>query len=137
MPYTRDVIPTSDLRDIAQARLDDAHALHQSGRFDGSVYLCGYAVEIALKARICDCLRWTGYPDTNAEFKGYTSFRTHDLEVLLHLTGAEAAIREGFLLEWSIVLDWDPDTRYRVIGSSSSTDASAMLTAAHTLTGAL
>jgi hypothetical protein len=80
---------------------------------------------------------WPGYPDTNAEFKGYTSFRTHDLEVLLHLSGTEAAIREGFLLEWSIVLDWDPDARYRVIGSSSSTDASAMLTAAHTLTGAL
>jgi enhancing lycopene biosynthesis protein 2 len=38
----------SDLRDIAQARLDDADALLQAGRFDGSVYLCGYAVEIAL-----------------------------------------------------------------------------------------
>jgi HEPN domain-containing protein len=137
MPYTRDVIPTSDLRDIAQARLDDARALHQAGRFDGSVYLCGYAVEIALKARICDCLRWPGYPDTNAEFRGYTSFRTHDLEVLLHLSGAEAAIREGLLLEWSIVLKWDPDARYRAIGRASSHVASAMLTAVHTLLGAL
>ena len=67
------MILSSDLRDIAQARLDDADALLRAGRFDGSVYVCGYAVEIALKARICDCLRWPSYPDTNAEFKGVDS----------------------------------------------------------------
>jgi HEPN domain-containing protein len=131
------MILTSNLRDIAQARLDDADALLQAGRFDGSVYLCGYAVEIALKARICDCLKWQGFPDTNAEFKGYTSFRTHDLEVLLHLSGAEAPVKELFLLEWSIVLKWDTDARYRATGSASLQVASAMLTAAHRLTGAL
>lgn len=137
MPYTRDMILPSDLRDIAQARLDDADALLQAGRFDGSVYVCGYAVEIALKARICDCLKWQGYPGTNAEFKGYISFRTHDLEVLLHLSGAETPIKELFLLEWSIVLKWDPDVRYRAIGSASSQTASAMLAAAHTLLSSL
>jgi HEPN domain-containing protein len=131
------MILSSDLRDIAQARLDDADALLRAGRFDGSVYVCGYAVEIALKARICDCLRWPGYPDTNAEFKGYTSFRTHDLEVLLHLSGAEAAIKGGFLQEWWVALTWDPDARYRAVGSASSQVASAMLNAAHRLTGAL
>jgi hypothetical protein len=131
------MILPSDLRDIAQARLDDADALLQAGRFDGSVYVCGYAVEIALKARICDCLRWPGYPDTNAEFKGYTSFRTHDLEVLLHLSGAETPIKAEYLPEWWIALDWNPDARYRAIGSASSQDASAMLVAAHTLIGAL
>jgi hypothetical protein len=54
--YTLAVITTADLRGIAQARLDDADTLFQANRFDGSVYLCGYAVEIALKAKICDCL---------------------------------------------------------------------------------
>ena len=131
------MILTADLRSIAQARLDDADALLQTNRFDGSVYLCGYAVEIALKAKICDCLNWLGYPDTNAEFKSYTSFRTHNLDVLLHLSGAEAAVKTGFFSEWSTVVKWDPEARYRAIGSASVQDASTMLAASRTLVGAL
>ena len=135
--YTRAVIPTADLRSVAQARLDDADALLVANRFDGSIYICGYAVEIALKARICDCLKWPGYPGTNAEFRSYTSFRTHNLDVLLHLSGAEAEVKTDFLPEWSTVVKWDPDARYRTIGSVSSTDAATMLTASRTLVGAL
>lgn len=131
------MIATADLLGIAQARLDDADTLFQASRFDGSVYLCGYAVEIALKAKICDCLKWSGYPATSAEFKGYISFRTHNLDVLLHLSGAEAAVKTNFFPEWSIVVQWDPDARYKTIGSASSQDASTMLTASRTLIGAL
>jgi hypothetical protein len=131
------VILTADLRSVAQARLDDADALFQTSRFDGSVYLCGYAVEIALKAKICDCLSWPGYPGTNAEFQSYTSFRTHNLDVLLHLSGAEATVKTGFFSEWSTVVKWDPEARSRVTGSASAQDASTMLTASRTLVGAL
>lgn len=131
------MIARADLDRIAHARLEDAAALLQADRFDTSVYICGYAVEIALKAKICDSLRWTGYPGNNAEFQGYASFRTHNLVHLLHLSGVEAEVTERFLAEWSIVADWEPEMRYIAIGSFSSLDASAMLIASRTLVGAI
>lgn len=44
------------LTKIARARIEDAKVLVHSKRYDGAVYLCGYAVEIALKVRICRTL---------------------------------------------------------------------------------
>jgi hypothetical protein len=68
-----------DLRAIARARLRDAQALLAAKRFDAASYLCGYAVEIALKARICKTLGWDGFPQTAKEFRGFQSVKTHDL----------------------------------------------------------
>jgi len=50
------VIPVAELDKLAQARLDDAQALLAANRYDGATYLCGYAVEMALKARTCRVL---------------------------------------------------------------------------------
>ncbi len=131
------MIAVSDLRRIARARLKDAEVLQQAKRYDGAVYLCGYAVEIALKARTCRALKWPGYPSTRADFEGYFSFRTHDLDTLLHLSASEAKVKAGHLAEWSIVAAWDPSTRYRTIGSASQQDAADMITATRTLLAAL
>jgi hypothetical protein len=98
------MISKSELRSIAKARLRDAQVLLRARRFDGAFYLGGYAVEIALKARICRTLKWQGFPDVNAEFQGLQSLKTHDLEILLRLSGAEPKIKAKFLAEWSAVL---------------------------------
>lgn len=87
------MIAVGDLRGIAEARLEDATVLRTARRYDGAVYLCGYVVEIGLKARICGTLKWNEYPATASEFQRYQSFRTHDLDVLLHLSGREAKIK--------------------------------------------
>jgi hypothetical protein len=50
---------------LLESRLKDAKALLAAKRYDGSVYLCGYSVEIGLKARICRTLKWDGFPSTN------------------------------------------------------------------------
>ena len=76
-----------ELKEISSARLRDSRVLFAARRYDGSHYLCGYAVEIALKARICKTLNWAGFPDKGKEFEGLGSFRTHDFEVLLRLSG--------------------------------------------------
>jgi len=34
---------------------------------DGATYLCGYAVEVALKFRICLTLNWPEFPSTGGE----------------------------------------------------------------------
>jgi hypothetical protein len=129
------MISTSDLKAIARARLDDARVLGK--RFDGAVYLSGYSVEVALKARICRTLKWNGFPDTAAEFKGLQSIKTHDLEILLRLSGVEGRIKTKFLAEWSLVLDWDPEKRYRTVGQFTEQQATDTLAAATRLLGAL
>ena len=111
----------------------DAEALLAAGRYDGSVYLCGYAVEIALKARACRTLKWDGLPSTNKEFEGYHSFKTHNLDVLLHLSGAEKRIKPGYLTAWSFVAEWEPDTRYKEIGTATSAEATDMISSAKIL----
>jgi HEPN domain-containing protein len=58
------MISTKDLRAIARARLRDAQVLLKAERFDGAFYLSGYAVELALKARICRTLKWRATPST-------------------------------------------------------------------------
>jgi len=74
-----------DLAATARARLKDATALLAQGQYDGAAYICGYAVEIAIKARIVKTLKWPGFPSDNKEFSGLQSFRSHDLELLLHM----------------------------------------------------
>ena len=126
-----------ELKNIALARVKDSEILFSAQRYDGAIYLCGYSVETALKARICTTLGWSGYPTSRSEFQKYQSFRTHDLDVLLSLCGAEAEVKNKFLAEWSVVATWDPEIRYRSIGSVSKEEAELMIEASKTLVGAL
>jgi hypothetical protein len=43
------MLTKQELRLIAKARLQDAEALFRANRYEGSIYLCGYAIEIGLK----------------------------------------------------------------------------------------
>ena len=38
--------------------------------------------------------------------------KTHDLEVLLRLSGIEARVRAKNPKEWTRVVDWNPEKRY-------------------------
>ena len=87
------MIASRAMRAIARARVRDAQALLRARRFDGAFYLAGYAIEVALKARICRTLRWSGFPETSSEFNGLQSLRTHDLEILLRFSGVEGRVR--------------------------------------------
>ena len=127
------MLDKKEIKKIAKARLKDAEVLVAARRYEGAIYLCGYAVELGLKARICRILKWPGYPSTNSEFKDYRSFKTHNLDVLLHLTGVEEKIKAELFAEWSAVTVWDPESRYNPIGNASSTDAKLMLSSASSL----
>lgn len=131
------MIPVAELDTIARARLEDAKALLTAGRFDGATYLCGYAVELALKARICHTLNWTGFPATGGEFRDYRSFQTHDLDVLLSLSGQETRIKQGHLPLWETVSSWKVESRYNMVGTARHAGATAMIRAAENLMGVL
>jgi HEPN domain-containing protein len=79
----------ADLKKMSRAKLKDAQLLYRQRRYDSAFYLCGYAVEIALKARIRRTLRWPEYRHSHP----YQSFKTHDLQHLLGLSGLELKIK--------------------------------------------
>jgi len=131
------MISVAELDDIARARIEDATALLTAGRFDGATYLCGYAVEVALKARICRTLNWTEFPSTGSEFQAYRSFQTHELDVLLRLSGQEARVKQNHFSLWNAVAVWKVESRYNVVGTARSDDAAAMIDAAEELLAVL
>lgn len=131
------MIHRRQIRSIAKARLRDAEVLAAAGRYEGAIYVCGYAVELGLKARICRTLKWQGWPSGRREFASYQSLRTHDLDVLLHLSGIEGRIKTQLFTEWSAVATWDPQTRYNPVGTASRSDAYLMISSAKVLMGAL
>ena len=87
------------LQELSQVKLQDAKTLLTNNSYDSSFCLCGYAIELALKARICITLQWDGYPSTRKEFQNFNSFKTHDLEILLRLSGIEKKIVMDYILE--------------------------------------
>jgi HEPN domain-containing protein len=127
------MLPVKRLRELARSRLLDAEVLFAAKRFDGAFYLCGYAVELALKARICRTLKWNGFPETGQEFHGLQSVKTHDLTVLLKFSGLEGRVKTTFMPEWSNVQEWNPERRYQPSALTSRNDAEDMLTSARKL----
>lgn len=113
------MIQRSELRRIARERLKDAEALLLTSRYDGAIYLGGYVVELALKSRICRTLKWQGFPESRGEFQNYQSFKTHDLEILLSLSGMEPIIKAKYLAEWSSVARWNPELRYKATSDTT------------------
>jgi HEPN domain-containing protein len=131
------MIPVAELDNIARARIEDAKALLTAGRFDGATYLCGYAVEVALTARICRTLNWAEFPSTGGEFQAYRSFQTHELDVLLRLSGQEARLKQNHFALWNAVAVWKVESRYNVVGTAQQPDAAAMIQAAKELLAVL
>ncbi len=132
------MIAITDLHGTAREYLRDAKLLRTQRSYDVAIYLCGYAVEIALKARICRTLKWTtGFPQTASEFRLKGNLKTHDLEMLLEFTGIQDRIRSsgptGFLAAWSIVRKWNPEERYDPRGTKTVSDADSMIAATQTL----
>jgi HEPN domain-containing protein len=90
------MLDRKDIKNLAKARHEDARVLLLGKRYESAMYLCGYAIELSLKARICRTLKWVGYPATAREFGDYKSFKTHNLNVLLRLSGIDDKVKKLF-----------------------------------------
>src|SRR5207245_9668367 len=77
--------------------------------------------------------KWPGFPETSKEFQPFQSFRTHSLVTLLSLSGQEQKIISAYLPEWSAVAPWDPEGRYKRVGSAKQADAVIMIEATRVL----
>jgi len=127
------MIGKTSLKKRARSKLKDADILLDNKRYDGAIYLCGYVIELILKARTCRTLNWTGFPETNNEFRNFQSFRTHNLDVLLSLSGLEEKIKLHHFFDWNLVNQWNPEMRYADVGIVTATEARAMINAVKNL----
>jgi HEPN domain-containing protein len=105
----------NDLRRLARIRLKEARALLKAKCFDGAYYLCGYAVECALKACIAKTTRRSEFPDLEKVKGSYTHkllelVKQADLEALLQ---AEVTSDPDFGRRWAITRDWSERSRYK------------------------
>ena len=127
------MIALADLRKTAREHLRLAGVLHKNRAYDGAVYHSGYAVEIALKARICRTLRWTESPSTGGEFQNFKSLQTHNLETLLALSRIRERVKVAFNREWSVVTEGSPEQRYDPVGTQTAAASSSMIAATRNL----
>lgn len=98
---------------LAVVRLEEAKCLLANGFHSGAYYLCGYAVELALKAIVAKNVRVDHFPPIDAK-----KFYTHDLEALIGNTGLAMPLATERALDpeidgyWDTILIWDESTRY-------------------------
>lgn len=102
----------------------DCRALLAAGRYNAVLYLSGYVLEAALKARICDTLGWEGFPRRGGERVSlFRPLFVHDLDMLLLYSGREAYVLSRLTTEWNNVRGWTPELRYEPSGSVSWIEA--------------
>lgn len=126
-------IKIEDIENLARSRLEEADILFMSEKYDAANYLCGYAIELKLKARICIALSWEEFPSGNNDFKGLASFKTHDLGILLKLSGKEKDVKRDYFSDWSLIAQWNPEKRYEPIGTIQQNDVRTVIDAAKKL----
>lgn len=101
------------MQDLAKLRLREARALLRVNHSDGAYYLAGYVVECALKACIAKKTARYDFAEKDTVQASYT----HDLAKLLipaglHLDHQAAMRQPEFALNWKIVTEWKPESRY-------------------------
>jgi hypothetical protein len=123
-------MPTrQQLQELALLRLQEAEALFGSGLYDGCAYLCGYVIELALKARICD-LGVGDYPEKGSRIR--EAMKSHVLDDLGLLAGMGhdlTSARPVLVANWSSLIEWRPEWRYNPKGSYDYRSAQKLLDA--------
>ena len=120
------------LQNLAKVRLNDAKALLGRKRWSGSYYLCGYAVECALKACLLRHLGESGSVFGDQPYlKKLADCWTHDLVKLVNLAGLDAGVRvvsarganAALDKSWVVTKDWKETSRYE---EKTETEAKAL-----------
>jgi hypothetical protein len=118
------------LRELALLRLQEAEVLFNGGLYDGCAYLCGYVVELALKARICATLGVIEYPEKGSRLRD--AMKSHVLDDLGLLAGMGhdlTSARPVLVGNWSSLIEWKPEWRYNPKGSYDLRSAQKLLNA--------
>ena len=124
----------NEIRDLAALRLEEAECLFQNGLCDGAFYLGGYAVELAFKAKICECLNIDDFYAKHVPKTELSKvFMVHNLDRLMVLSGtftdlvAEKETNPQLAKAWSAVISWNEKARYDKRNSHLETDVKDFL----------
>lgn len=104
-----------DLQNLTSIRLQEAKVLLDNGLYDGAYYLCGYAIECALKACIAKNVKKYDFPDKRVVVDSHT----HELSKLIKVAGLSLELEnksndnQAFKLNWQVVRDWSEVSRYK------------------------
>jgi HEPN domain-containing protein len=126
------MVTRKELQKLAKIRLSEAKTLYDKGFYDGSCYLAGYTMELALKARICKILDLIDYPDSGALGK---TFKTHKFDTLIKLSGLENKFdtskqsNQVLYDNWSLITDWSEEFRYKPVGTNLKIKAQEIINA--------
>jgi len=116
-----------ELKILSEQRLKEATILLENKQYDGCIYLAGYVIELALKARICKILDLDTFPD-------YPSFKTHKYDDLITLSGLEKAFdnerkNSAFNKNWVKFSNWNVSIRYSTMSTNNEKIAKEMISA--------
>lgn len=110
-------ISREELKKLAELRFSEAKILFSAESYSGSYYICGYAVEMALKAVIARQFRKHVFPDKALVGQLFQ----HNIQNLCNLAGLSEKLRQQrettpqFDANWSVVVAWTPEVRYELI----------------------
>jgi hypothetical protein len=103
------IVKATVFRQASFERLQDAKCLHKAGRFQGAIYLCGYALECQLKANVCTARRVESLEEREAKNLGHELANVLDAAQLsVKLIGNED-LRTAF---YRIANRWSTGIRY-------------------------
>lgn len=108
------MLTKSDLQCLAQVRLEDAILLSRSNRCSSAYYLAGYAVELALKARIASLFQ----PDAIPDLSFVKAIYTHRFDTLLSSAGLKAEFDQATKSDpqlaayFALASNWTEESRY-------------------------
>lgn len=114
-----------DLRSLAQERMDDAVVLLRNNRFSAAYYLCGYAVECALKACVARQTKECDFPPDPGTVR---EIYVHDLTKLLKSAGLDNMLNNDLQNDrhlqanWALAKDWSEKSRYQIRTKQQAND---------------
>lgn len=132
----------TEILQLADNKFKCAEILAEAGMYDDAYYMCGYAIELYLKASVCKLLDLDDFFNTEkmqsrrllpgkstvSNFRQlYKQYMIHDLEQLIIFSGlfkeVTALDNTNFQLkfDWLIILEWSEQSRYKLDQTEEST----------------
>lgn len=125
------MITIKSLKNNSLNKIKDSKILFSKKRYDNSVYIWWYSIELALKYKICKiCMFTRWFPENKHELDEYETelkekewlvpiiksiyeIRNHDFQKLIFYSWIESKVKENLLEEWEMILLWKETLRYK------------------------
>jgi hypothetical protein len=127
----------TEIRKLAESRLEEAKLLLENNHCEGALYLSGYAIELILKARIVEVLDVQNLFDDSFEPRDIRKpFYSHKFKDLMFYAGLKTKFDKAkatdpiFFNNWSLIEEaWSENCRYKNCGDCKKKDVEEFINA--------